>query len=134
MENNLKTFNELHISEKSVNEIIELEFSKMDKRPEIPRSPTLKNNHTYEEAFDYAEKLKEYIEVLKPKFQKEYGEWSRKKSEIESNITDFIKDVAGLNQIPKESQEKVWSRAWEDGHSDGYYEVYLRLCELTSLF
>jgi hypothetical protein len=31
-------------------------------------------------------------------------------------------------------QSKVWWKAWEDGHSYGYYEVYQKLDDLVELF
>jgi len=49
-------------------------------------------------------------------------------------MESYIKDIAGLNTIPKQYQEKVWSKAYSDGHSNGYVEVYNCLNNLLEIF
>ena len=44
---------------------------------------------------------------------------------------DMLEDVGLLNH-PKAN--KIWSYAWEQGHSSGYSEVYNVLLDLTELF
>jgi len=56
-------------------------------------------------------------------------------SVISNIIEEFIKDVSGFNKtVPDDKKSKVYSKAWEDGHSSGYYEVYLCLLSLVELF
>jgi len=53
---------------------------------------------------------------------------------VDALIHDFICDVSGLNRIPEQYRNKVYSKAWSDGHSDGYYSVYQHLVELVDIF
>ena len=53
---------------------------------------------------------------------------------VDALILAFIKKESGLNDIPEQYQNKVFSKAWSDGHSSGYYEVYQQLCELVEIF
>lgn len=43
---------------------------------------------------------------------------------------DALESV-GLTDHPQ--SEKVWRKAWEDGHSSGYYEVLIQLEELAGM-
>ena len=53
---------------------------------------------------------------------------------VDALILAFIKSESGLNDIPEQYQNKVFSKAWSDGHSSGYYEAYQQLCELVEIF
>ena len=67
-------------------------------------------------------------------YNKENQNWLDNKYKIESVLEDYIKEQAGLNDIPESSRDKVWDYAWAQGHSDGYYQVYLYLCQVVDLF
>ena len=54
--------------------------------------------------------------------------------EVNVLIEGFIKKESGLFDIPEQYQNKVYYRAYSDGHSAGYYEVYQKLCELVEIF
>src|ERR1017187_9756614 len=44
-----------------------------------------------------------------------------KHSSIEANdeLEKYIKEISGFfNYVPKDKQDKVWSKVWSDGHSD----------------
>lgn len=69
----------------------------------------------------------------------EYTAWlvdaKRYNNAIETAIEDFIKKESGLNtSVPEPYRANVWRKAWNDGHSGGYYEVYQELCELVDIF
>ncbi len=49
-------------------------------------------------------------------------------------IEDFIKSESGLNDIPEQYRAGIWRKAWEDGHSSGYSEVYSQLLDLVEIF
>lgn len=49
----------------------------------------------------------------------------------ELRIEMYIKQQAGLFEIPEQYREKVWNKALE---KDSYFEIYQELDELTDLF
>ena len=84
--------------------------------------------------------VKSYQDAL-AKFDAELAKYNEEKEIVEGQnaslfdaIAEFIKQEAGLYAIPKVAQDKVWYKAWEDGHSSGYTEVYGHLESLVSLF
>jgi hypothetical protein len=52
----------------------------------------------------------------------------------EKMAIQYLKEESGLFTIPKKYQQKVWSKAWEYGHSNGYPEVYHYLRDLLEIF
>ncbi len=63
------------------------------------------------------------------KYRWRYGieleRYKKNKSLIDSTIIEFIKEQAGISIVPEQYRENLWNKAWEDGHSGGFYEVYL---------
>lgn len=101
--------------------------------PEGPQRPRLAQKHTSNEALEYSHALSVYeneFEAYK-RLEKDHLEIV---AEIYEGLEIYIKDQAGLNTIPEQYREKVWSRAWQEGHSGGRYEVYLNLVELVNIF
>ena len=48
---------------------------------------------------------------------------------------EFIKIESGLKEkVPAKYQKKVYSFAWQQGHSNGYHEVYNYLLDLVNIF
>ena len=102
--------------------------------PQRPSIPMLNSKHSTEEVLEYAKKLENY--------DKEFEQWKFNKSLYDTEISkinslkeEFIKNYVGFYEyVPKDKQDKVWRKAWEDGHSYGYYEVYLHLDSLVELF
>lgn len=67
------------------------------------------------------------IESYKDK-EKEYY---KKRKEI---LEEFKKDLAVENYVddlPKEIQDKIFSKAYEDGHANGYYDIAWHYEELA---
>jgi hypothetical protein len=100
---------------------------------EYPVKPHLSKNVTSEEAFKFANDLKEYEGKLVD-YKKEKEEYKTQRNIITSIIVEFIKKESGLYDIPKQYQDKVYYKAYQDGHSDGYYSVYQHLEELVDIF
>lgn len=46
---------------------------------------------------------------------------------------EYLLDEAGTRELPVEVDDKLFSQAWQDGHSSGYHEVELIYCELADL-
>lgn len=97
-----------------------------------PNKPTLRPNHTSEEIEVYARLFCEY-ETAKHSYDTLETLRRKHNDDVEHLIKIYLCDASGLNDIPQQYQDAVWSKAWEDGHSDGYYSVYTQLCELVEL-
>lgn len=120
--------------EQSIYSVIEYAQSLYPTYPDHPKKPFLKRgDHTSEEASLYAKELKSYENQIAI-YRKEKQAYDEKVREIDEVIIAFIKEEASFSMVPKESQDKVWNKAWEDGHSSGYSEVYHQLCQLVELF
>jgi hypothetical protein len=46
---------------------------------------------------------------------------------------DYLLDEAGTRELPVEVDDKLFAKAWENGHSSGYHEVELIYCDLADL-
>lgn len=80
----------------------------------------------------YAENVEKYnaYEVKLKEYDKTY---SRKQNE---RLMQFRQDLAienGLDKFPKAISDKVYAKAWEDGHSSGLYEVATNYEELAEM-
>lgn len=117
----------------SVCHIIERAEDFKQSHPATPYKPRLKDNATSDEVREYAKLLEEY-EKSYEEYKLEHLRVRDFNMEVENEIESFIKDISGLNDIPEKSRDKVWYKAYQDGHSSGIYSVYQELCELVELF
>ncbi len=130
----LKLINTKHIETNSVAKAIEYAYKEL--QPEwinAPKKPYLSNPHTSEQALAYSAALKQYEDDM------EVYKTNKKLRDEQNNIVhealvEFIKEEACLCDVPKQYQDKVYARAYEDGHSSGMYEVYLKLNDLVEIF
>jgi Zn-dependent oligopeptidase len=95
--------------------------------------PILKNSNDVEKLMAHVEALKQY-EIDKMVFDTELDCYNNVRIHNNTIVEEYIKDESGLNNIPEQYQEKVFNKAWSDGHSDGYYSVYQELCNLVDIF
>lgn len=102
-------------------------------RPVKPKKPVLLSPHTISDVREYAIKLEQW-EKDHETYEKEKNHYQFEEHKINTLIVDYIKEKAGLDTIPLQYRDKVYSKAYDDGHSDGYYEVYLKLCSLIEIF
>ncbi len=50
-------------------------------------------------------------------------------------MEDWVKENSGLyTKVPEKYQSKVYYKAYEDGHANGYTEVYIQLLSLIEIF
>lgn len=102
--------------------------------PVRPKKPLPPVNGTAREHLEYSKTLVYYeLELetwrLKIEFHKKAVD------ELNEQLVEHIKDQSGLYiTVPKQYQDKLWWKAWQYSHSDGYYEVYLKLCDLIEIF
>jgi len=80
----------------------------------------------------------QFVYPFKSEF-KDLGDYKNAKAlynQREGEIYELVKhdmlEYVGLLNHPKAN--KIWSYAWEQGHSSGYSEVYNVLLGLTELF
>jgi predicted RNase H-like nuclease (RuvC/YqgF family) len=102
--------------------------------PERPVKPRLASNHSAVDAKQYTKDLEKY-ETANASYKVELSKIQEHNSDMDSELEIFMKEASGLNKhVPEEKRGKLWSKAWEDGHSSGYSDVYTHLCELVDLF
>jgi hypothetical protein len=111
-------------------------FTAPPKKPQAPNSSSSQKDATPQDYIDYGNAL--------ATFNSEYETWKTtvkateddRDNEIDSLCESLIKEESGLNnlKISQKQIDKIWSKAWQDVHSDGYYEAYINLCELVELF
>jgi hypothetical protein len=123
-----------------INEKIDylLSLKKKSEKPKKPQVPLDRCGTpvTADEYIAFAKLLKSY--------ELEYAEWKNGKAkevrqfneEIEDRLEELVKEKAGLTtlNISDNQKRKLWERAWDEGHSQGYLAVYEELCELVELF
>lgn len=99
-----------------------------------PSKPFLKSTKPTEaEIGTYTAELSMYNDDLE-KYNENEKLYRKENSNRTAAIEDFIKEESGLNTIPEQYRNKVYSYAYDDAHSNGYYEVYLKLEKLVDIF
>ena len=101
--------------------------------PETPKKPSLPNKHTSIEAKQYSIHLETY-ERLREDYDGELAVWKADENAINEIIVEFIKGEADIDSVPEQYRAKLYSKAWEGGHSSGYVSVYQELCSLVEIF
>jgi len=99
-----------------------------------PKEPLLINNKPTKEDIDaYTEKVKQYdIDLAEYKNKNEIYKTESKR--LWGLLEDMIKEDSGLNTIPEQYRNKVYSYAYQQGHGSGYGEVYNYLLDLVNIF
>lgn len=99
-----------------------------------PREPLLVNNKPTKEDIDIYTTLVEQYSLDLAEFKTKDELHKSESSRLWKLLEDLIKEDSGLNNIPEQYRDKVYSYAWEQGHSSGYGEVYHYLCNLVNIF
>lgn len=97
--------------------------------PQKPIKPNLSyNNCTPQMAREYADKLEIWERecVLHKLLMDDYRE---EEIRLTKQFYDDAIKEAGLSNHPK--KDIIYSKAWEDGHSGGYSEVFNKLLDLA---
>ena len=102
--------------------------------PNRPAKPIQIKNPTAVEARNYADAVSDY-EIAYNEYQIKRIEYQAIDAAVNERIELGLKVYTGFfDVVPAQSQSKVWRKAWEDGHSNGWYEVYICLDNLIDLF
>jgi len=99
--------------------------------PARPKKPILSREHTSEDAELYAASLKTWEKDMET-YQESMKEYRAETHRLMDKFRHDALDDVGLLNHPK--ADKIYSKAWEDGHSSGLYSVYQELCDLAELF
>jgi hypothetical protein len=108
-------------------------LDKIEPYPEKPKKPVLLTGATSDDIRRYADSFAVY-EGEFAEFEAKRIDYYKRKGDIEHMVADLIKSESGLDSIPEKYRDKIWSIAWEEGHSSGYHEVYQWLCKLVEIF
>jgi hypothetical protein len=115
------------------NEAIQWAQEQMPEFPDAPKRPRLALAHTSKEAELYAVELQQF-EASQQNYKAARNAVQSLSNAIDAVICEFIKQDCGLESVPEQYREKLWNKAWEDGHSSGYYEVHNKLLGLVEIF
>lgn len=83
-------------------------------------------------------KTKTFTSRLDPKYtnveyNKKVDEYMNENKQVDSIIEEYLKQISGFNTLPEDKKSKVWTKAYESGHSNGYGRIYQELLELVDL-
>lgn len=118
----------------SVQEILERIDEHKPERPIVPKRVRLKDNHTKEDVLKYADELEKYEIDLKQYeiVKSDYHESLRLIEVLKEVYIKYVTDFESI--VPKEYQNKVWSKAYSDECGNGWMYIYSNLVELINLF
>lgn len=115
-------------------DIVDKAQSLQMKYPARPTKPTLPKNPT---SADYIKmgKLMECYETDYKEYTEICNDIELYNSNINGLIEDFIRAESGLNELPvsEKIKAKIYDKAWADGHSSGFMEVYYKLVALVNM-
>lgn len=117
----------------SVSNAIEYATDKYGEYPSRPIKPILHKDANSKEVLEYAEQLKNW-ELDSVIYKEQLEIYKHNQNEIDSIIKEFIIDVAGISIVPQQYRDKLYAKAYEDGHSNGFYEIYNCLQSLIEIF
>jgi hypothetical protein len=103
-------------------------------RPIQPTKPIEPKNGTPEDYKKYATEMLGYSELL-GEYKTLLTEYNKALSEGDVVFQAFIWKNTGLNtEVPEQYRSKVWSMAYQLGHSYGYSEIQNYLLDLVDIF
>lgn len=102
--------------------------SRSIKYPETPQKPV---KRSYETNTDYGKRLDYYDDVEMPQYRKDKDLYHKKRNDVYELFKQNLLSMLEIEKHPK--ADKLFSLAWERGHSNGYYEVALEASELVDL-
>jgi hypothetical protein len=130
-----KTTEELIKEFRSLNDALDWRKEQLPEYPTAPKKPSQpKYNATSEEFMQYATDLKTYEEDMVV-FRQERDKYRELECDADEVVQKFMWSFSGLDSIvPEKYRSKVWSLAYENGHSGGYHDVMGQLNDLVDIF
>lgn len=104
-------------------------IAKFDKRK--PVKPTLpKDMLDINELKKYTEKVNEYNIALQ-EYKVEYKKYCKEQASLDDKFKHDLAAEYGTDKLPDNVQCLIFSKAYEDGHADGYQSVEYHYEELA---
>ena len=101
--------------------------------PEKPNKPIAIKVGTSYEVRKYADKLEQW-ELATTDYKEAHNEYLAVRKEVDAILDEYIKHQANFDAVPDHYKEKVWRKAYQDGHSGGHSEIFNCLCDLVGIF
>lgn len=102
--------------------------------PERPKYPAKPSRDDYETESDYYRALADYLDSdQEEKRRKAIDEYYQKVSEYNTFLKDKMIESANFYNFPSAVMEILYSRAYNERHSESYNAVYEELEELVDL-
>ncbi len=105
-----------------------------DLYPHRPEEPKLRNVTPTEEELSIFLAEKEEYQKLSKEYETNNDFYESESKRLYDILDDIIREDSGLNGIPEQYRDKVYSYAYENGHSSGYIEIYNYLLDLVEIF
>ncbi len=106
------------------------EFENRVEYPNKPSKPRLERDHTFAQVTEYAKQLALY-ETLNAGYRADLDAYrAGERASYDLFKTELLKDL-GIADHPK--ADRLFSMAWERGHSEGYHSVYSEAEDLSDL-
>jgi hypothetical protein len=140
--NTIRNFNTFGVTELTLNKLKEFDSesnainyaeSFYGEYPNKPKKPLAPKIHTSESIKNYSSELETYETNLK-EYEITRRACNIREIKINNIIIDYIKYASNIETIPEQYRDKVYSKAYEKGHSSGFYEIYCDLCGLVEIF
>jgi len=109
---------------------IEYYYGQDLKCPTEPLKPILSKNANSAQVLVYAKKLAEY-EVKEQKYKKELAKYTSAMNKREDEFKSDLFEEFEMTNHP--NVEKIYSRAWSEGHSSGLQSVHDEFSSLVDL-
>ena len=98
--------------------------------PSRPKKPPVPSSENPEHFIEYADELQVYL-IAKDEFNKAMEDYKAEERRI---LEQFRKDLAEeFDVVGHPKEHLLWERAWVEGHSIGFSEVYNEYAELAEL-
>lgn len=107
-----------------------------DVRGEYPKNlpkPIWKDSFTSKDADAFGKLLAQW-ETNQAEVEAKRKAWNENEAWHNRILRRYIEIITGYGKVPEQYRSKIWDMAWEDGHSDGWVEVYYKLKKLVGIF
>jgi len=112
----------------------ENQYGDYPRPPKKPTPPTKGVGQLSSEELKSFTKEVESYEAAYEEYKIKRDAYQERENQIQSVITEYIKQESGLYSIPEKYQSRVWNLAYDTGHSDGFHTVFDQLCKFVSIF
>ena len=73
-------------------------------------------------------------ELDQAEVQKKRDEYNKLVNCHTSILREYVFLAANLKSVPEQYRDNVWTMAWQEGHAEGWVEVYNKAIRLVDIF